>query len=111
MFALTLGTPIGITGVDARTSEEDLGRWIALGEKAAAEHINDKSIARPKSAVMLMIAGVRTWHAPASRHRWQNITLKVEGVRESLVAANSQGGRFTALNYCSYQRSLRVGSM
>ena len=63
VLALTLGTPIGITGVDARTSEEDLGRWIAEGEKAAAEHINDRSIARPKSAVMLMIAGVRTWHA------------------------------------------------
>ena len=67
-FALTLGTPIGITGVDARTSEEDLGRWIAEGEKAAAEHINDKSIARPKSAVMLMIAGVRTWHAASGSH-------------------------------------------
>ena len=63
VLALTLGTPIGITGVDARTSEEDLGRWIAEGEKAAAEHINDRSIARPKSAVMLMIAGVRTWQA------------------------------------------------
>ena len=70
MFALTLGTPIGITGVDARTSEEDLGRWIAEGEKAAAEHINDRSIARPKSAVMLMIAGgedVARPGAPASR--------------------------------------------
>ena len=69
VLALTLGTPIGITGVDARTSEEDLGRWIAEGEKAAAEHINDRSIARPKSAVMLMIAGAEDVAGSPDTHR------------------------------------------
>ena len=88
VLALTLGTPIGITGVDARTSEEDLGRWIAEGEKAAAEHINDRSIARPKSAVMLMIAGGRGSRGRQPTHIAEHST---EGQKafEAVCAASS----------------------
>ena len=79
VLALTLGTPIGITGVDARTSEEDLGRWIAEGEKAAAEHINDRSIARPKSAVMLMIAGAEDVAGSAGEPRAETRQYFIRG--------------------------------